>query len=165
MHYHPSVTNVNATSVGSSAACLWTRTRSIVGTWSFKDTPQIYLIKTLSKVTNRWTSSVTTGQVSLSYKSTFLTHMLKTFPLSFVRITWLVRIGSNSQNAFHNETIRAETASEQAPHWPIISPRYLKVDSTWKLSFPMLTFLMDVIATGTISPEHLRHTKFLLSVR
>ena len=38
-------------------------------------------------------------------------------------------------------------------------------DSTRKLSFPMLTSLKDAIAEGTISPEHLRYTKFLLSER
>ena len=54
--------------------------RSVVGMRSFNDTPQIHLIIPLSVVTNRWTSSVTTGQVSLPYKSTFITHILKTFP-------------------------------------------------------------------------------------
>ena len=32
--------------------------------------------------------------------------MLQAFPRSFVRIAWLVRIGNNSQNAFHDEVIR-----------------------------------------------------------
>ena len=92
--------------------------------------------------------------------------MLKTFTLSFVRIARLVRISNNSRNAFHEETIRVETASEQPPHWPILSPRYLKkVDSTWKLPFPMLTSLKFVIAAGTISSEYLRHLQFLVSVR
>ena len=36
---------------------------------------------------------------------------------------------------------------------------------TRKLSFPMLTSLKDAIGEGTISPEHLRYTKFLLSER
>ena len=138
--------------------------RSAIGMWFFKDTPQIHLIIPLSAVTNHLTSSVTTGQVSLPYKNTFLTHML-TFPLSFVRIAWFVTIRNNSWNASHEETIRVETASEQLPHWPVVSPRYLMVDSTWKLSFPMLTSLKDAIAAGTISPKHLRHTKFLLLVR
>ena len=115
--------------------------RSAVGMRSFKDTSQIHLIMPLVAVTNRWTSSVTTGQNSLPYKSIFLINMLKTFPLSFARIARLVRIDNNPRNAFHEETIRVETVSEQPPHWPIKSPRYLKVDSTWKLSFPMLTSL------------------------
>ena len=91
--------------------------------------------------------------------------MLQAFPRSFVRIAWLVRIGNNSQNAFHDEVMRIETASEQPTHWPIASPKFLKLDSTWNLSFLMLTSLRDSIATGTISPEHLQHTNFLLSVR
>ena len=115
--------------------------RFAVGRRSFKDTSEIHFIMPLAAVTNRWTSSVTTGQDSLPYKSIFLINMLKTFPLCFAQIARLVRMGNNSRNAFHEETIRIETVSEQPPHWPIISPRYLKVDSTWKLSFPMLTYL------------------------
>ena len=91
--------------------------------------------------------------------------MLQAFPRSFVRIAWLVRIGNNSQNAFHDEVIRIETASEQPTHWSIASPTFLKLDSTWNLSFLLLTSLRDAIAAGTISPEHLQHTKILLSVR
>ena len=56
--------------------------------------------------------------------------MLQAFPRSFVRIAWLVRIGNNSQNAFHDEVIRIETASEQPTHWSIASPTFLKLDST-----------------------------------
>ena len=107
--------------------------RSFIGMRSFKDTPQIHPIIPLSAVTNRRTSSVTTGQISLRYKSAFLTHVLKTSPLSFVRIARPLRIGNSSRNAFHEETIPVETASEQPPHWPVVSPRYLKVDLTWKL--------------------------------
>ena len=77
----------------------------------------------------------------------------------------LVGIGNNSLNAFHREKIHVETTSEQSPPWPIVSPRYLKVDSTWKLSFPILTSLKDAIAGDTVLPEHLRHTRFLLLVR
>ena len=104
--------------------------RSVVGMRFFKDTPQIHLIIPLSAVTNSRTSSVTNDQVSLPYKSTFLTHMLKTFPLSFIRIAQLVKIDNNTQNAFQEEEISLETTSEQLPHWPIVSPKYLKVDST-----------------------------------
>ena len=113
------------------------------GRWiqSFKNIPKIHLIIPLPAVNNCWTVSVTTDQVSLPHKSTFLTHMLITFPLSFVRIARLVRIGNNSWNALHQETIYIETASEQQPHWPNVSTRYLKVDSTWKRSFLMLTSL------------------------
>ena len=84
--------------------------------------------------------------------------MLKTFPPSFVWIAWLVRIGNKSGNASHKETICVETAL-------IVSPKYLKIDSTRKLSFPMLTSLKDAVGEDTISPEHLRYTKFLLSER
>ena len=113
------------------------------GKWiqSFKNTPKIHLIIPLSAVNNSWTASVTTDQVSLPHKSTFLTHMLITFTLSFVQIARLVRIGNNSRNAFHQQIIYVETASEQQPHWPNVSTRYLKVDSTWKRSFLMLTSL------------------------
>ena len=90
--------------------------RLVVGMWRFKDTPQIHLIS-LPALNNRWTCSVTIGQVSLPYKQNFLTYMLKTFPLSLGRIARLVGIGNNSRNSFHEETIRVETASEP-PHWP-----------------------------------------------
>ena len=132
---------------------------------SFKDTPEIHLIIPLSAVTNHWISSVTTGHVSLPYKSTFLTHMLKEFPLNFVQIARLVRIGNNFRNASNKEKIRVETALGQPPHWVTVSPKYKKVDSTLKLSFPMLTSLKDDMAADSISPEQLRQTKFLLSVR
>ena len=82
--------------------------RSVVWIWSFKDTPQIHLIIPLSPVTNHWISSVTTGQVLLPCKSILLTHMLKMFPLSLVQIAWLGRIGNNSWNAFHEETVRRD---------------------------------------------------------
>ena len=129
--------------------------RSVIGMQSFKDTPHIHLIIPLSAVISSRTLSFTTGQVSLPYKSIFLTQILKTFPLSFVWITLLLSIGSYSLNTFHKEKIHVETASKQPPHWPIESPRYLKVDSTWKLSFPMLASFVDAITAGTISPEHL----------
>ena len=82
--------------------------RSLVGMRSFKDTPQIHLIIPMSVVINRWTSSVTTGQVLIPYTSTFLINMLKPFPLSFVWVAQLERIGNNSWNAFHEETIHVE---------------------------------------------------------
>ena len=70
--------------------------RSVIQMQSFKNTPHIHLIVSLSAVTNCWTYSFRTCQVLLPYKSTFLTHMLKKFPQSVVRITCLVRIVSNS---------------------------------------------------------------------
>ena len=131
--------------------------RSVVWIWSFKDTPQIHLIIPLSPLTNHWTSSVTTGQVLLPCQSILLTHMLKMFLLSLVQIAWLERIGNNSWNAFHEERMCIETALEQPRHWLIVSPRYLKGNSTWKLSLSMLTSFKDAITAGTISPEHLCH--------
>ena len=91
--------------------------------------------------------------------------MLKNFPLGFVHIALLVRIGNNSWSAFHEETISEESVSEQPPHWPLLSPRYLKVDSTWKLSFLMLTSLKDAKGAGAMLLEHLWDAKFLLSLR
>ena len=104
--------------------------RSVVGMRSSRETPQIHLTIPLSAVTNCWASLVTTGQVLLPYKSTCLTLLWKTFPLHFVWIAGLLKMVTNSWNAFHEETIHVETVSEQPLHWPIISPRYLKVDST-----------------------------------
>ena len=132
--------------------------RSVVGMRFFKDTPQIHLIIPLSAVTNSRTSSVTNGQVSLPYKSTFLTHMLKTFPLSFIRIAQLVKIDNNTQcfpgggNKFRDH-VRTTTA---------LTNRITKI---FEGGLNMLTSLKDAIAAGTISPEHLRRTKFVLSVR
>ena len=73
---------------------------------SFKGTPQIHLIIPLSAVT----SSITTGQVWLPYKSTFLVYMLKTFPLSF----WLVRIEVESAEERH----KMELAPTPMVHTP-----------------------------------------------
>ena len=103
---------------------------------SLKDTAQIHLIKPLSGVTNRWTFSVPTNQVLIK--------------AHFAWIAWLVRIDNNSPNALHEEKIYVKIASEQPPHWPIVWPKYLKVDSTWK-KFPMLTFLMRYCAPTTTS--------------
>ena len=83
---------------------------SAVGIQSFKDIPQIYLIIPLSALTNRWITSVTTGQVLLPYKSTFLTYVVE--PFSLVQTARLERIFNNSRNVFHDETIPVETASE-----------------------------------------------------
>ena len=83
---------------------------SAVGMQSFKDIPQIYLIIPLSALTNRWITSVTTGQVLLPYQSTFLTHIVE--PFSLVQTARLERIFNNSRNVFHDETMPVETASE-----------------------------------------------------
>ena len=80
--------------------------RSAVGMQSFKGTPQIHLIIPLSAVT----SSITTGQVWLPYKSTFLVYMLKTFPLSFR----LVRIEVESAEERH----KMELAPTPMVHTP-----------------------------------------------
>lgn len=77
--------------------------------------------------------------------------LMKLFLFQFLKLSAKV-------SAFHNAAICVETAPEQPPHWPIVSPKYLKVDLTRNLSFAMLTFHRDVIVAGMISPEYLQHT-------
>ena len=166
MHHHLYVTSAQGTSVGSSSLIELRQgpnRRSVTGMWFFQDTPQIHLIIPLSAVPNHQTSSVTTDQVLLLYKSTLLTHMLQTFLLGFVWTAWLVRIGKNSWNALYHDTVHVDTAQEQLPDWPIVYPRYLTVNLTGKLSFLMLISLTHAIVAGTISPEYLWHTTFLVS--
>ena len=57
--------------------------RSVIGMWSFKDTPEIHLIMPLSAVTNCWASSVIIRHVLPPHKSTFL-HTFVDIPATFL---------------------------------------------------------------------------------
>ena len=104
--------------------------------------PHIHLTIALSVLYSRRWSSTVTGQVSLAWSRTALTHAENTSPRCCGDIALLVRMGRSSLKLFHEDLILAVTASAQPPVFPVTSllkvaeVRYcLKVVLYWLFSW------------------------------